>query len=49
MKKHLDFLLLVNRHQLLPLLLVKVDELLPPDFDIVKGESTTFCKESIML
>jgi hypothetical protein len=30
MKKHLDFLSLVNRHQLLPLFLGKVDELLPP-------------------
>ena len=28
MKKHLNFLLLVNRHQLLPLFLAKVDELL---------------------
>lgn len=47
MKKHLDFLSLVNRHQLLPLFLAKVDELLPPSFYEVKGENTPFSKESI--
>ncbi len=47
MKNHLDFLTLVNRYQLLPLLLAKVDELLPPTFDVVKGENTPLSKESI--
>lgn len=47
MKRHLDFLLLANRHQLLPLLVAKVDELLPPAFEVVKGENTPFSKESI--
>lgn len=47
MKNHLNFLLLVNRHQLLPLFLAKVDELLPPAFAVVKGESTSFSKERI--
>jgi AcrR family transcriptional regulator len=47
MRTHLDFLSLVNRHQLLPFFLTKVDELLPPAFDIVKGDSISFSKESI--
>lgn len=47
MKKHLDFLSLVNRHQLLPLFLARVDELLPPAFDVVNGESMPISKESI--
>lgn len=47
MKNHLDFLSLVNRHQLLPLLLAKVDELLPPTFDVVKGEYMPFSKQRI--
>ncbi|PXV91199.1 TetR family transcriptional regulator [Lachnotalea glycerini] len=47
MLRHLDFLSLVNRHQLLPLFLTKVDALLPPAFDVVKGDSTPFSKESI--
>ncbi|MGB8450810.1 MAG: TetR/AcrR family transcriptional regulator [Anaerocolumna sp.] len=47
MHKHKDFLLLVNRHQLLPLFLAKVDELLPPAFYEVRGENTPFTKESI--
>ncbi|WP_124065059.1 TetR/AcrR family transcriptional regulator [Clostridium sp. E02] len=47
MKKHLDFLSLVNRHQLLPLFLAKVDELLPSSFYVVKGENAPYSKESI--
>lgn len=47
MKRHLDFLSLVNRHQLLPLFLAKVDELLPPSFYAIKGENAPFSKESI--
>jgi AcrR family transcriptional regulator len=47
MKKHLDFLSLVNRHQLIPLLLAEIDVLLPPAFYEVKGESTPFSEESI--
>lgn len=47
MKKHFDFLSLVNRHHLLPLFLSKVDELLPPAFNEVKGENMLFPKESI--
>lgn len=47
MQKHKDFLSLVNHHQLLPLFLAKVDELLPPAFDEVKGKATPFSKESI--
>ena len=47
MEKHLGFLSLVNRHQLLPLFLTKIDVLLPIAFDEVKGESTPFSKESI--
>ncbi|OBR96801.1 hypothetical protein CLRAG_03100 [Clostridium ragsdalei P11] len=47
MKKHLNFLLLVNRHHLLPFFLAKIDELLPPDFDEVKGKKLSFSKENI--
>ncbi|WP_160687650.1 TetR/AcrR family transcriptional regulator [Clostridium sp. C2-6-12] len=47
MKKHLAFLSLVNRHQLLPLFLQKIDELLPPAFDEVKGREMPFSKETI--
>jgi AcrR family transcriptional regulator len=47
MQKHKDFLSLINRHQLLPLFLAKVDELLPSAFDEAKGVSTPFTKESI--
>ncbi len=47
MEKHKDFLVIVNRHQLLPLFLVKVDELLPLAFDEVKGKDVPFSKESI--
>jgi len=47
MKKHLDFLLLVNRHRLLPIFLTKVDALLPLTFDVVKGERMPFPKDSI--
>ncbi|MBX4265704.1 TetR/AcrR family transcriptional regulator [Clostridium estertheticum] len=47
MKKHFDFLSLINRHHLLSLFLSKVDELLPPAFDEVKGEKMPFPKENI--
>ncbi len=47
MQNHKDFLLLVNRHQLLPLFLAKVDELLPPAFNELKGETAPFSRESI--
>lgn len=47
MREHLDFLSIVNRHQLLPFFLTKVDEFLPPDFDIVKGKSIPISGESI--
>ncbi|WP_315069404.1 TetR/AcrR family transcriptional regulator [uncultured Clostridium sp.] len=47
MKKHFVFLSLVNRHHLLPLFLLKIDELLPPAFDEVKGKNMPFSKESI--
>ena len=47
MKKHFDFLTLVNRHHLLPLFLSKIDELLPHTFDEVKGKNMPFSKESI--
>ncbi|MBU3171730.1 TetR/AcrR family transcriptional regulator [Clostridium estertheticum] len=47
MKKHFDFLSLINRHHLLSIFLSKVDELLPPAFDEVKGEKMPFPKENI--
>lgn len=47
MERHFDFLSLVNRHQLLPLFLSKVDELLPPAFNQLKGEKMPFPKENI--
>lgn len=47
MEKHFNFLSLVNRHHLLPLFLSKVDELLPPAFDELKGKKIPFPKESI--
>lgn len=47
MKKHLEFLSIVNRHGLLPLFLLKIEELLPPTFDEVKGKNMPFSKESI--
>lgn len=47
MQKHRDFLSLVNRHHLLPLFLVKIDELLPPAFNEVKGRALPYSKESI--
>lgn len=47
MKKHFDFISLINHHHLLPLFLSKVDELLPYTFDEVKGEKIPFPKESI--
>ncbi|MFB6466408.1 TetR/AcrR family transcriptional regulator [Cytobacillus sp. Hz8] len=47
MVKHLDFLIVINRHHLLPMCLSKVDELLPPTFDEVKGSTMSFSKESI--
>lgn len=47
MQKHKDFLLLANRNQLIPLFVAKVDELLPPAFDEVKGKNTPLSKESI--
>ncbi|MFD3158014.1 TetR/AcrR family transcriptional regulator [Haloimpatiens sp. FM7330] len=47
MKKHIDFLSLVNRHNLLPLFLSKVDKLLPQAFYEVKGKNMPFSKESI--
>jgi hypothetical protein len=47
MAKYIDFLSLVNRHQLLPLFLTKVDELLPPIFNEVKGNVLPYTKESM--
>lgn len=47
MQKHQDFLLLINRHQLLPLFLAKVDELLPLAFYATKGEQFLFPPKSI--
>lgn len=47
MINHFDFLSLLHRHQLLPSFIAKVDELLPPTFDVVKGENVPFPKESI--
>jgi hypothetical protein len=46
-QKHHDFLSLLNRQQLLPILLVKIYELLPPAFYEVKGETIPFSKESV--
>jgi len=47
MKEHMEILTLVNRHQLLPLFLARVDVLLPPAFAEVKGERMPFPKENI--
>lgn len=47
MKKHFDFLSLVNHHHLLPIFLSKVDDLLPSAFDEAKGKNMPFPKESI--
>lgn len=47
MKKHFDFLSLINHHHLLPLFLSKIDELLPAAFDDVKGKKMPFPRESI--
>ena len=46
-QKHHEFLSLLNRQQLLPGLLTRIDELLPPAFYEVKGETLPFSKESI--
>lgn len=48
MKKYKEFLLLVNRQNLIPLFLTKVDELLPQVFDEVKGRVMPFSNESIL-
>ena len=45
--KHFDFFFLINRQNLLPLFLSAVDELLPPDFDELKGKNMPFPKENI--
>ena len=47
MQKHIEFLITVNRHGLLPLFLTKVDVLLPTAFDEIKGETVPFSKENI--
>lgn len=47
MKKHFNLLYIVNQHNLLPLFLSKIDELLPELFDDVKGKNMKFSKESI--
>ncbi|MCB2309384.1 TetR/AcrR family transcriptional regulator [Clostridium estertheticum] len=47
MTRHIDFLLIVNHHHLLPIFLTKVDELLPPIFYETKGKTMPFNKESI--
>lgn len=47
MQKHRDFLSTVNRHQLLPLFLTRVDELLPLAFYEAKGRNTPFSEESL--
>jgi Transcriptional regulator len=47
MQKHFDFLALINRHHLIPLFFSKLDELLPPAFDQIKGKKMPFPKESI--
>lgn len=47
MLKHMDFLSLVNRHQLIPLFLTDINELLPLAFDEFKGDAMPFSKESI--
>jgi AcrR family transcriptional regulator len=46
-QKYHDFLSLLNRQQLLPTLLAKIHELLPPAFSEVKGETIPFSVESI--
>jgi AcrR family transcriptional regulator len=47
MEKHTDFLTLVNRQHLLPLLLGKVNQLLPQTFYEVKGDKLSVSKKSI--
>ncbi len=47
MTKHFDFLQLINRHHLLPIVLTKAEELLPLTFDEVKGNRMPFNRESI--
>ncbi|URZ18481.1 TetR/AcrR family transcriptional regulator [Clostridium felsineum] len=47
MSGNLDFLKIVNRHNLLPLFLSQVDELLPSTFNELKGKYMSFSKESI--
>jgi AcrR family transcriptional regulator len=47
MQNHVDFLLLLNRHHLLPLLLARVDELLPSTFYELKGAKLPFSQECI--
>lgn len=47
MTKNIDFLQLINRHHLIPILLANVDELLPAVFDKVKGQTMPFDKVNI--
>lgn len=47
MKNHLDFLTLMNRHQLLSLYLVKVDELLPSAFYAARGRNIQLSDEAV--
>ncbi len=47
MTKYLDFLMIVNRHHLLPVLGTKADELLPPVFHKLKGNQMYFSEETI--
>lgn len=48
MINHFDFLSLLHRHQLLPSFLAKIDVLLPPEFDKLKGKNVPFSKESTL-
>lgn len=47
MTKYLDFLLAINRHHLLPVLEIKVDELLPPVFQKLKGNQMSYSEETV--
>lgn len=47
MLQHIEFLQLINQQHLLSLLLIEVDELLPPIFQEIKGSHLSFTAESI--
>lgn len=47
MQNHLEFLTIINRHNLLPIFLSKVDELLPSAFYAARGERIALPAETV--